>query len=282
MSVRKSRVLTIIDPQNCFMDLAEPMPLPVSGAVQDMKRLADVIAKYPAHYDEIIVTLDTHSRHHIAHACRWVNADGKNPNPFTIITHQQMLDGDWQAANSADQAWQLEYLKRLEATGREHTIWPVHGQFDQYEWQVFEPLRLALSEWETNTGKSVRYVRKGMHPDTEQFGVFVANVPIDDAPETHFNWPLANFIRQFDAQDFAGEASSHCVLDSVNQYVKVLEPVERARVTVYRDAMSPVAAVINPETGEVIVDFPATAEAWLASLPAQGITVTTIAETISA
>ncbi len=266
------RLAFIIDPQNMFMTLPG-MPLPVFGADQDMLRVAVRLLLYPFYYDEIVVTLDTHTEDHIGHPGRWLNDQGQQPLPFTVITSAEYEAGKWCAADPADQVWQGDYLRLLEATGRVHTVWPVHGRKGHFEHKVYKPLKAALDTWERITGKKVRYIEKGMHRDTEQFGVFGANVPITGASETEINMELLGEVNSFDATHYFGEASSHCAKDSVTQNLAHIPEVDFSKYTVFRDCMSPVAAVVDEKTGDVIVDFPAQAEAWFHELQAKGVNV---------
>jgi len=259
-----STALVIIDPQNCFMDVSGA-PLPVSGATSDMKRLASFMLANQHLIKYVYMTVDTHSRDHISHANRWVNAVGEHPAPFTIITYEAMLDGDWQAAKPQDHAWQLEYLRRLK---RPHIIWPVHGQRGSWEWSIQDDIRSALVHMTVD----FMIVEKGMHPDTEQFGAFGAEVPYPGAPETDINRDLIRAINQHDRVIFAGEASSHCVMDSVNQFLDHIPATDASKVVVFTDCMSPVAQAPGGP------DFPAQAEAWFATLRQRGVTVTTSTE----
>jgi len=104
--------LVIIDPQN---DFCQPMgfspapgvlpspQLPVAGADEDMKRVAKMIAGNAKKIDDIQVTLDSHQIVHIAHPICWVDADGNNPDPFTIVSLAD-VEGNtpkWTARNPA-------------------------------------------------------------------------------------------------------------------------------------------------------------------------------------
>jgi nicotinamidase-related amidase len=260
------------------------MPLPVRNADNDMLKLALFVLLNLLRYDAIVVTLDTHSDErtgqraegHISHPERWINSAGQHPAPFTVITSKDYEAGIWKATLPSDQAWQGEYLRRLEATGRIHTIWTVHGRENEFEYEVYAPLKEALTRWEKATGKKVWYVKKGRHRDTEQLGIFAANVPIDNAPETKFNVDLAVYIDGFDEVDIAGEAASHCVMDSTNQYLAYVPASSYGKIRLFRDAMSPVDAVVDPQTGKVVVDFPALTEAWFSDLVKKGVRVETL------
>lgn len=279
MTQKAKHIAVFIDPQNMFMPI-DGMPLPVAGADEDMKRAAEYLIKNPQQYDAIVVTLDTHPADHIAHAVRWRDQAGNEPAAFTLITAADYAAGLWRAANPEDEKVQQWYLSQLETTGRTHTIWPTHGEKYTKQHQVYAILQFALTIWERKTGKKVQYVEKGMHRDTEQFGVFAADVPIEGAPETSLNMDLVDQINSYDAVDFFGEASSHCVMDSVEQYLNAVPYTDWAKVTIFRDTMSPVAAVVID--GVIVADFPKQAEAWLDGLPARGVAVDTVARRMAA
>ena len=249
--------LVIIDPQHCFMDLPKA-PLPVVGAAQDMERLAMFVRLRRAIIDKAFVSLDTHVSDHISHPERWVDVEGDHPSPFTPITYEECMTGRWRAKNPADQEWQLEYLKRLTRT---HYIWPVHGQKSTWEWQIYEHLAVELN---TNSRMEVSYIEKGMHRDVEQFGIFGAEVPFPGAPETDINHALIAEIGGYDRVIFAGEASSHCVMDSVKQFLEHMPSQDPTKVVLLRDCMSPV-------TG-----FEQQATDWLNEMDAIGVQVTNV------
>jgi nicotinamidase-related amidase len=269
--------LVIIDPQNCFMDIPD-MPLSVVGATADMARLQNHVRHYiPAGlYEQVYITLDTHPADHISHAVRWVDQNGNHPAPFTIITPDDFKAGIWRATDPADQAWQGEYLRRLT---RLHCIWPVHGQKGQSEQWIYYPLWRVIHEMGNPNGSpgldeyvQFNYVEKGMHRDVEQFGVFGADVPFPGAPETDINLELIREISRHPEIVFAGEASSHCVMDSVNQFLANVPEADWKKVVVLRDCMSPVP---QPPGGP---DFPAMAEFWFAGLQTKGVRVMKVAD----
>ena len=246
--------LVIIDPQNCFMDLPGA-PLPVTGAVIDMERLAAFIRLRRSIIDKTFVSLDTQPWDHIGHANRWVDADGNHPAPFTPITLVDYFEARWRPSNPDDSHWQGQYLSDLTRT---HYIWPVHGQKPQWEWQVYEPLAFELN---TNGRMQVSYIEKGMHRDVEQFGMFGAEVPFPGAPETDINHALIAEIDSYDRIIFAGEASSHCVMDSVNQFLLHMPSGRLDKVVLLKDCMSPVDS------------FEQAAADWLADMSRQGLQV---------
>jgi nicotinamidase-related amidase len=272
----KTVVMAIIDPQNCFMDI-EGMPLSVVGATADMRRLAQHLAHIGmmGYYNSTYITMDTHPLDHISHASRWVGRDGNPPAPFTIITPADYEAGVWRAANDADALWQGEYLRRLT---RPHCIWPIHGQPGSNEHALYNDIARLISgpsypgsRYDLTEYSTVQIIAKGMHRDVEQFGVFGADVPYPGAPETEINQALIDDINRHDEIVVAGEASSHCVMDSVNQFMAHVPQADWRKLVILRDCMSPVP---QPPGGP---DFPALAESWFKELTEKGVRVTTVA-----
>ena len=254
--------LVIIDPQNCFMDLPQA-PLPVVGAAQDMERLAMFVRLRRAIIDKVFVSLDTHVPDHISHAVRWVDDEFRHPEAFTVITYDEYLSGKWQSAIRDDWWWQGEYLRRLK---RPHCIWPVHGQKPAWEWEIYEHLAVELN---TNGRMQVSYIEKGMHRDVEQFGIFGAEVPFPGAPETDISHALIAEIDSYDRVIFAGEASSHCVMDSVKQFLEHMPSQDPTKVVLLRDCMSPVTSFEQQVTD------------WLNEMDAIGAQVTNVYDFLS-
>ena len=77
-------VLLIIDPQ---VDFHPGGSLAVEGANEDSARIASIIRSQGGSISNIIITLDSHHRTHIAHGISWVNSAGDHPSPFTLISH---------------------------------------------------------------------------------------------------------------------------------------------------------------------------------------------------
>eukprot|EP00747_Dinoflagellata_sp_TGD_P107945 gnl/TRDRNA2_/TRDRNA2_170268_c1_seq1.p1 gnl/TRDRNA2_/TRDRNA2_170268_c1~~gnl/TRDRNA2_/TRDRNA2_170268_c1_seq1.p1 ORF type:complete len:183 (-),score=22.02 gnl/TRDRNA2_/TRDRNA2_170268_c1_seq1:463-1011(-) len=115
--------LLIIDPQN---DFHPPNgSLQVAGALEDTDRIMTLLNKNASQISRIVVTLDTHHKMHIANPCFWVGEDGKSPNPFTIITAEDIKAGKWKASQSDMSSWALEYATKLESAGRfDICVWP--------------------------------------------------------------------------------------------------------------------------------------------------------------
>lgn len=203
--------LLIIDPQKDFIETPKfKGSLAVPGAYDDMRRLAQYVeAQTP---DAIVVTMDTHARMHIANPMWWVNEKGENPNPFTLISVEDVDGGLWKAADSAKQEHALHYVKELAKQGRYVLcIWPYHCIEGTEGHEISEVLMPTLKSWEEKTGKQVRYIFKGQNPDTEMYSGFKAEVVIHSDPRTALNQKEIDYLASFETVKIAGEAKSHCV-----------------------------------------------------------------------
>ncbi|WP_028316718.1 hypothetical protein [Desulfatibacillum aliphaticivorans] len=233
------RHLLIIDPQNDFCDPNGNLYVP--GAEEDMKRLADMIVRIKDEIDHIHVTLDSHKKVDISHPIWWKNAQGENPQPFTLISSEDVEAGRWAAANPDFQERSLEYLRALEAAGRyPHTIWPEHCLIGDGGHNITPVLAEAIHEWEAQ-GVNASFVTKGDNPWTEHFSAVKAEVPDPNDPSTQVNQDLIKTLEEADEILLAGEAATHCVMNTVADIADYFSDPKYIRKMVWIiDASSPV------------------------------------------
>lgn len=203
--------LLIVDPQNDFMD--PEGALAVTGATGDMQRLAAFIRRAGDGIESILVTLDSHAVHHVAHPHVWVGPDGSHPAPFTAITALDLLEGRWRAARPERQAALRSYVASLEALGRYTlTIWPPHCLIGTPGHAVQPDLYAALMHWAQRTGRALIWHLKGMAEDTEHYSAVRPEVGAAPAVE---ELRLNSFAHGCRELLIAGEALSHCVAATV-------------------------------------------------------------------
>lgn len=247
-SIDMKTALLIIDPQNDFCDPAGS--LYVDGANEDSRRLASWINTNQNEIDYIGITIDSHQVIDIAHPKYWFDENGNNPNPFTVITSADVESGKWKAIKPEVGA---NYIKALEADGQfPHVIWPEHCVIGTWGNNIYPIVNDAVLVWASN-GHHVHYVPKGTHPDTEHFGAFEAQVPIEDKPLTCFNNNLMNTIDKYDVIYIAGQAKSHCVANTLKQIVDIAPDVAK-KVVILEDTMSPVAGGPDPDNEALTFD----------------------------
>ncbi|MEK7990356.1 MAG: hypothetical protein VSS52_005065, partial [Thiotrichaceae bacterium] len=134
----------IIDPQ---YDFADPQgQLFVPNADHDALRLAAMLERHLQKIQAIHLTLDSHHWFDIAHPAFWINAKAEHPEPFTVISEQDINAGQWKAAKPAFQHRAHEYVKTLKQNGRyDLVIWPPHCLIGQKGHSIVEPIAQQLN-----------------------------------------------------------------------------------------------------------------------------------------
>lgn len=205
--------LLIIDPQN---DFCEPTgSLFVQGADEDSKRLADFINKIGPKLNNIHVTLDTHHFVDVAHPIFWRNKEGHNPDPFTIITVDDVDKGVWIPSHPTFMDRGKAYVHELAKNNRyQLCIWPPHCLIGSPGHNVQSDIYAALLNWE-NRPSMVHYVTKGSNLWTEHYSAVMADVPDPADPTTQLNTQLIKMLQDKDMILLAGQARSHCLANTV-------------------------------------------------------------------
>lgn len=222
--------LLIIDPQNDFCDIpvaeqpADPLAagrklapaLPVTGADEDMKRLAAFIDRAGSKLFDIHVTLDSHNPIAIAHPTWWTNDKGQAPAPFTVITAKDIAAGLWRSRNPLLQERSRQYVEQLESAQRYAlVVWPEHCLIGHWGHNVHAAVAQSLDAWARKKLDVVDYVTKGSNPFTEHYSAVQAEVPDPSDPGTLLNSRLIRTLSDADVVIVAGEALSHCVANTV-------------------------------------------------------------------
>jgi len=255
--------LLIIDPQNDFCwpglanvpgntvsdevkallpyDILNQGSLLVPGGYDDMDRTAIMIKEHGHKFDDIHVTLDTHHRLDIAHPMFWMDSNGVQPNPFTIITKSDVEKGTWRASIPFFQKHALDYVSKLEANNRYPLcIWPEHCLIGTFGHNVVHPLQIALADWEIKTRGFIDYVTKGSNYTTEHYSAVKADVPDPEDPSTSLNYDLIEILKESDMIAIAGEARSHCVANTIRDIAAEFGPDHVQKMVLLEDAMSDV------------------------------------------
>ena len=118
--------LLLVDCQNTFC--TPGFELFVPGAPDDNRRLCEFVYRNLGAITQIIPTLDTHRAMQVFHAAWLVDAEGRHPAPYTVVSAEEVEHGVWRAADPAEQ----EALLRTSAPSRRRgryrlTVWPYHA-----------------------------------------------------------------------------------------------------------------------------------------------------------
>jgi nicotinamidase-related amidase len=260
--------LFVIDPQN---DFCSPTgSLYVAGADQDMSRLAKLIDKMGKNITDMFVTMDTHHIFDIAHAQFWIDQRRKHPDPFTIISVDDVAKKLWMPSNSHYNAWAKEYVEGLAQKGRfPLCIWPDHCLIGSPGNNIYPELFTSLCNWERTFNGFVQYQTKGTSFKTEHYSIFEAEYSDPADPTTKFNGMYANAIAQCDKVLIAGEARTHCVINSMRSLIENMGDSFISKIIFLEDASSDVT---------VVPGLVAAADQYFADLKRKGMEVTTTAE----
>lgn len=152
-----------------------------------------------------------------------------------------MKTGIWTSTRPDLLKWTISYLEKLEAAGKLHTIWPPHCLIGTPGHAVSEKLQGAMHEWERDRIKIARCVSKGSNPKVEHFSGFRSEVPDHEDPSTLMNTDLVRDIEEADGIILFGEATTHCVLETVSDLVNNFsDPDAIKKTTLLLDCTSPV------------------------------------------
>ncbi len=256
----------------------------VPGAVLDTERALRFLYRHLERITTLVLSLDTHRAHQIFHPSFWRGAEGGMPAPFTVIRERDVRFGRWRAAQAIDEDAALDYVERLEASGKYVlTIWPFHALRGGLS-SALVPQLMELSLFHATARQTPTiFVTKGEHPWTENFSVLSPEVQeVAGTPVGSFDERLFETLMSHDRVYVFGQAKSHCVLSTLLDLRARIEKTDRAlarRIYILRDAMSPVPPPpIDPLPPEL--DFPAIAEAAFEELAAFGMNVVTTNEPI--
>lgn len=232
--------LVVIDPQRdfCLPDGA----LFVQGANEDMQRLAKLIGRVGTKLTDIHVTLDSHHYIHIAHPIFWKDKQGKHPGPFTLINVADVENGTWRAAKPSLQPYALKYVKALEKNKRYVLcIWPPHCIIGTPGQTLHPDIESALRTWAEKDFGYPDFVTKGSNILTEHYSAVQADVPDAADVSTQLNTRFIETVNEADIVLFAGEASSHCVANTMTDMVNYFADDSLVKKIVYlKDCSSPV------------------------------------------
>jgi nicotinamidase-related amidase len=231
-----------IDWQHDFVNPAGS--LYVKGAELDAPRAGRIIRELAHVIKDIHLTLDQHPKNHIAHASRWRSSrTGKHPNPFTVIGVSDLYrnGGEWQAAHPALENIQVTYVETLARNGRYVlVIWPDHCLIGTPGAALVPEITEAINYWTDLKTAIVDFILKGSNPHTEHYSGLIADVVDPQDPTTQLN---TGFVRAVEASDvfiLTGQASSHCVANTVTDLVDNLDATWQGQFILGEDTMSPV------------------------------------------
>ncbi|MCA9521626.1 MAG: nicotinamidase [Myxococcales bacterium] len=245
----------------------------VPGAVEDTQRAIEWIYRNLEQLTALHFSLDTHRVFQIFHPAWWVDANGANPGPFTVISHDDVRSGRWMPVSHPRES--LEYTKRLETSGKYVlTIWPYHTLLGGVSHALVPALMEAAIFHALARNRQTHFETKGTHAMTENYSVL--------SPEVHelngqvvggFNAPFFRMLMEFDRIYIFGQAKSHCVLSTIRDLEEQIRRQDATlldKIWILEDAMSPVPPPpLDPLPDEL--NFPLVAERAFERFKAAGM-----------
>lgn len=217
------------------IDFMEGGALGVGGSLADTERFSRFIYDNMDEISDISVSIDTHQPFQIFHPCWWIDATGNNPDPFTVITIEDVENGKWTPVIMPNAS--IDYLKGLKtAAKKDLVIWPYHC----IEGTVGHALENQFSNmiyFFSAAKKSVIVpIVKGKDPSSEMYGIFKPEY----SKKNYINIEYLNKLETYDKIIVAGQAKSHCVLESIRQMLEHYagRPEVTSKVYILEDCMS--------------------------------------------
>lgn len=251
--------LVAVDVQNTFC--APGFELFVGGrsgtaAVDDSRRLCRFLYRNLARITRILPTMDTHQAFQIFHAVFLVDEEGRHPEPYTLITADEVERGVWRVNPAACDLLGMEegharrylrhYTRRLRETGKyELTVWPYHAMLGGIGHALVSAVEEAIFFHAIARQCQPGFEVKGDSPRTEHYSVLGPEVK--EGPDGEPLWRKDDRFLEtligFDLIVFAGQAKSHCVAWTLEDLLT--NPIVRAqgladKVYLLEDCTSPV------------------------------------------
>lgn len=245
---KKRTLFLAIDVQKDFM---ENGALGVPGSNKDVHRMTKFIYDNMENITDIAVSIDTHTPHQIFHPCWWVDANGNNPEPYTLITLEDLQNGKWRAVSRHDES--VDYVRHLGEGGKKTLcIWPYHCIQGTIGCSLENQFANMVYFHSVARKVMLKRVIKGLEPLSEMYGI----IKPEYSSVNHVNTELLNEFKNYDKIIVAGEAKSHCVLESINQILKHYENDKEMtqKIFILDDCMSPIPG-FEESTAETFADF---------------------------
>lgn len=214
------RVLAwLIDVQVDFVFPAPIGRLTVPNALEDTRRTIQWIYQNVHQVTQIAASLDTHTPFQIFYPPWWRDTNGNHPAPFTVITAEDVRKGRWQP--TTEPVWSIRYLEELEQHGKKQLmIWPFHCMEGTSGRALVPALSEAIMYHSGARMAQPTYLTKGTIAHTEFYSVVEPEVKYSKHPEGGLNTRFLDMLTQFDLIYIAGQARSHCVLETMRSVMR--------------------------------------------------------------
>jgi len=249
-----------------------------TGAVDDSRRIAELIYRNLGAITDITTTMDTHFAFQIFSPSFWLDAGDQPLTAHRVITADEVGRGVVRP-NPAVAKWlcggnygwltkQVRfYCEELEKSGKYQLyLWPPHCLLGS-DGHALAGVVHAARMFHAFTRGSQSYVEvKGGNPLTENYSVLRPEVlaRFDGQPLAQRNTQFVKTLLGADAVAIGGQAASHCVKSTIDDLLSELVAIDPAlakKVYLLTDCMS--AVTVPDGKGGLAVDFTDAAESAL-------------------
>jgi nicotinamidase-related amidase len=227
-----------------------------TGAVDDNRRLCEFIYRNLGAITEFVPTLDSHRAMQIFHSIWLVDSEGRHPEPYTLVSPEDVESGRWRVNPAAVESTGIEadyaerqllhYTRALAERGKYNlTIWPYHAMLGGISHALVSAVEEAIFFHTVARSSQPALEVKGENPLTEHYSMLGPEITEGPDGETIAgkNDSLIQQLLQFDAVVVAGQAKSHCVAWTIDDLLEGDDARERAlapRTYLLEDCTSPV------------------------------------------
>jgi nicotinamidase-related amidase len=226
------------------------------GAVEDNRRLCEFIYRNLANITRVASTLDTHFAMQIFHPILLVDEQGEHPEPYTLVTYEDVRTGRWKFNPQAAEMLELDpdyaqrhlehYTNELKDKHKfDLTVWPYHAMLGGIGHALASSVEEAIFFHSIARYSQPEFMVKGKNPLTEHYSALGPEVQHDpegkQIDEKDDN--LVRMVEEYDALIIAGQAKSHCVAWTVSDLlagIKTTDPILAEKVYLLEDCTSPV------------------------------------------
>ncbi len=223
-------ILLLVDPQVDFIHKDGALSVP--GAVADTRRTIEWLYRNINQVTAIAASLDSHTPLQIFYPTWWIDENGHPPAPYTAITAEDVREGRWQPLIEPE--WSRQYVEILEAQSKKVLmIWPYHTMIGTPGQAITPALYEAIAYHAGARGAQPTFLNKGFIAKTEHYSLLEPEVKVPEARLGELNTGFLDMLAGYDLIYVAGQAKSHCVLETVTSFMRYFQGqsdiIERTR-----------------------------------------------------
>jgi nicotinamidase-related amidase len=193
----------------------------------------------------------------------WQDANGNHPAAMTFISADDVMAGKW--LPTVEPEWSRYYVHELELRAQKTLmIWPYHTMLGTSGHSITPALYEAITFHSEARRSNATYLVKGRIAKTEYYSILEPEVKVPEEGGGTLNRRFLKTMADYDAIYIAGQAKSHCVLETITSI---------ARYDKYR--LLEIAYLLEDCTSSVAhpqIDFDAAANDTLSEFEKRGLT----------